>query len=321
MKQVSAKVIAMVGSSGFDSGYGHLRRLVSLSSVLEYTNILCLHGNFEETNEFYNAIESSSELNKCKCNKQPDMVIFDSYSTKVLSSLEFKNSPKLIQLVDELSPKLWADAYIKASPTRDWKPLNELAPIKEFKNCPILRREFFSNKMHPVHRKDKINSILVLTGSSNLSKKTLQYLSEISTSYLTGFTFVVATNDDKLSEFSKSLGFVIVPYLNDFCTLVNDYRLVVSAGGVTAWELLKLNSNCVILSLADNQNLQLEYLKKHYDILGLIFDPNNSSLKTELRDAILKSLNPPEVINVRQRPTIHDGAVEAVAWLKKLNFV
>ena len=321
MKQVSAKVIAMVGSSGFDSGYGHLRRLVSLSSVLEYTNILCLHGNFEETNEFYNAIESSSELNKCKCNKQPNTVIFDSYSTKVLSSLEFKNSPKLIQLVDELSPKLWADAYIKASPTRDWKPLNELAPIKEFKNSPILRREFFSNKMHPVHRKDKINSILVLTGSSNLSKKTLQYLSEISTSYLTGFTFVVATNDDKLSEFSKSLGFVIVPYLNDFCTLVNDYRLVVSAGGVTAWELLKLNSNCVILSLADNQNLQLEYLKKHYDILGLIFDPNNSSLKTELRDAILKSLNPPEVINVRQRPTIHDGAVEAVAWLKKLNFV
>ena len=137
MRQVPSKVIAMVGSSGFDSGYGHLRRLVSLSSVLEYTNILCLHGNFEETNEFYNAIESSSELNKCKCNKQPDMVIFDSYSTKVLSSLEFKSSPKLIQLVDELSPKLWADAYIKASPTRDWKPLNELAPIKEFKNSPL----------------------------------------------------------------------------------------------------------------------------------------------------------------------------------------
>lgn len=321
MKQVPSKVIAMVGSSGFDSGYGHLRRLVSLSSVLENTNILCLHGNFEETNEFYNAIESSSELNKCKCNKQPDTVIFDSYSTKVLSSLDFKNSPKLIQLVDELSPKLWADAYIQASPTRDWKPLNELAPIKKFKNNPILRREFFSNRMHSVHRKDKINSILVLTGSSNLSKKILQYLSEISTSHLTGFTFVVATNDDKLSEFSKSLGFVIVPYLNDFCTLVNDYRLVVSAGGVTAWELLKLNSNCVILSLAGNQNLQLEYLKKHYDILGLIFDLNNSSLKTELRDAILKSLNPPKVINVRQRPTIHDGAVGAVDWLKKLNLI
>jgi len=321
MRHVPSKIIALVGSSGFDSGYGHLRRLVSLSSVLAYTNILCLHGNFEETSEFYNAIESSSELNRCKCNKQPDTVIFDSYSTKVLSSLEFKNSPKLIQLVDELSPKLWADAYIKASPTRDWKPLNELAPIKEFENNPILRREFFSNKMHPVHRKNKINSILVLTGSSNLSKKILQCLSEISTSYLWGFTFVVATNDDKLSEFSKSLGFVIVPYLNDFCTLVNDYRLVVSAGGVTAWELLKLNSNCVILSLADNQNLQLEYLKKHYDIVGLIFDLNNSSFKTELRDAILNSLNPPEGINIRQRPTIYDGAVGAVEWLKKLNFV
>lgn len=314
------KIIALVGSSGFDSGYGHLRRLVSLSSVLEYNNILCLHGNFEETKEFYNIIENSSELNKCKCDKHPDTVIFDSYSTKVLSSLEFKNSPKLIQLVDELSPKLWADAYIKASPTRDWRPLNELAQIKEFKNNPILRREFFYNN-NSAHRKDMLNSILVLTGSSNLSKQVLQYLSEISSSYLSGFTFVIATNDEKLGEFSKSLGFVIVPYSNDFRTLVKDYRLVLSAGGVTAWELLKLNSNCIILSLADNQNLQLEYLKIHYNVIGLKFDPNNFSLKTELRDAILKSLNPSEVTKVHQSPTIHDGAVEAVDWLKELNYV
>ena len=315
------KIIALVGSSGFDSGYGHLRRLVSLSSVLEYNNILCLHGNFEETKEFYNVIENSSELNKCKCDRQPDTVIFDSYNTKVLSSLEFKNSPKLIQLVDELSPKLWADAYIKASPTHDWRPLNELAQIKEFKNNPILRREFFSNNKNSAHRKDMLSSILVLTGSSNLSKQVLRYLSEISSSYLSGFTFVIATNDEKLGEFSKSLGFVIVPYLNDFRTLVNDYRLVLSAGGVTAWELLKLNSNCIILSLADNQNLQLEYLKKHYNIIGLKFDPSNFSLKTELRDAILKSLNPSEVIKVHQSPTIHDGAVDAVDWLKELNYV
>ena len=321
MRQVPSKVIALVGSSGFDSGYGHLRRLVSLSSVLEYSNVLCLHGNFEETKEFYNVIESSSELNKCKCDRQPDTVIFDSYSTKVLSSLECKNSPKLIQLVDELSPKLWADAYIKASPTRDWKPLNKLAPIKEFTNNPILRQEFFSSNENPVHSKDMLNNILILTGSSNLSKQVILYLSEISSSYLSEYSFVVATNDEKMGEFSKSLGFVTVPFLNDFQTLVNGYRLVVSAGGVTAWELLKLNSNCIILSLADNQNLQLEYFKMHYNIIGLIFDPNNSSLKTELCDAILESLNSLEAIKVRQRPTIHNGAVAAVDWLKELNFV
>ena len=113
----------------------------------------------------------------------------------------------------------------------------------------------------------------------------------------------------------------MVPYLSDFRTLVNDYRLIVSAGGVTAWELLKLNSKCIILSLADNQNLQLEYLKIHYNVIGLKFDPNNFSLKTELRDAILKSLNPSEVIKVHQKPTIHDGAVAAVDWLKELNYV
>ena len=321
MRKVSPKVIALVGSSGFDSGYGHLRRLVSLSSVLEYSNILCLHGEFEETKEFYNVIESSIELKKCKCNGQPDTIIFDSYNTEILSSLKFINMPKLIQLVDELSPKLWADAYIKASPTRDWKPVNELAQIKEFKNNPILRREFFSSSNNYAYRENLVNSILVLTGSSNLSKQVLIYLNDIASKDLLGFTLVVATNDDKLGEFSKSIGFAVVPYLSDFRSLVNDYRLIVSAGGVTAWELLKLNSKCIILSLADNQNLQLEYLKIHYNVIGLKFDPKNFSLKTELRDAILKSLNPSEVIKVHQSPTIHDGAVDAVDWLKELNYV
>jgi spore coat polysaccharide biosynthesis predicted glycosyltransferase SpsG len=321
MKQVPSKVIALVGSSGFNSGYGHLRRLVSLSSVLKYSNMFCLHGNFEETKEFYSVIEGSSELNRCKCDLRPATVIFDSYSAKVLSALEFKNSPKLIQLVDELSPKLWADAYIKASPTRDWMPLNELAQVKEFKNSPILRREFFSNNKDSVYSQIEVKSILVLTGSSSLSKQALLYLSEVFSSLLSGFTFVIATNDEKLGEFSKSIGFVVTPYLNDFRTLVNNYRLVVSAGGVTAWELLKLNSNCVILSMADNQNFQLEYLKKHYNVIGLKFDPNNLSLKTELRDAILKSLNPSEVIKVHQSPKIHDGAVDAVDWLRELNYI
>ena len=321
MKQVPSKVIALVGSSGFDSGYGHLRRLVSLSSVLKYSNIFCLHGNFEETKEFYSVIESSGELNRCKCDLRPATVIFDSYSTKVLSALEFKNSPKLIQLVDELSPKLWADAYIKVSPTRDWIPLNELAQVKEFKNSPILRREFFSDNKDSVYSQIKEKSILVLTGSSSLSKQALLYLSEVFSSLLSGFTFVIATNDEKLGEFSKSIGFVVTPYLNDFRTLVNNYRLVVSAGGVTAWELLKLNTNCIILSLADNQNFQLEYIKIHYNVIGVKFDPNNLSLKTELRDAILKSLNPSKVIEVHQSPKIHDGAVDAVDWLRELNYI
>ena len=321
MKQSMSKAIALFGSSGFNSGYGHLRRLISLSSILENSTILCLHGKFEKTKEYLKIIEGSDGLDKCNCNSQPNTVIFDSYDISVLTSFEFKNSPKIIQLVDELSPKLWADAYIKASPTQNWRPVNELAYVKEFENNPILRREFFSDFENSASKKSNLNSILVLIGSSNLSKLVLTYLSEISSNDLSEFTFAIATNDEKLGEFSKSIGFVVLPYLNNFRALVNDYKLVVSAGGVTAWELLKLKSNCVILSLADNQDLQLEYLKSHYNIIGLKFDPNNFSLKTELRDAILKSLNPSEVINVRQRPTIHDGAVGAVDWLKELNYV
>ena len=321
MKQSMSKAIALFGSSGFNSGYGHLRRLISLSAILENSTILCLHGKFEKTKEYLKIIEGSDGLDKCNCNSQPNTVIFDSYDISVLTSFEFKNSPKIIQLVDELSPKLWADAYIKAGPTRNWRPVNELAYVKEFESSPILRREFFYNFENSASRKSNLNSILVLIGSSNLSKLVLTYLSEISSNDLPEFTFAIATNDEKLGEFSKSIGFVVLPYLNNFRALVNGYKLVVSAGGVTAWELLKLKSNCVILSLADNQDLQLEYLKSHYNIIGLKFDPDNFSLKTELRDAITKSLDPSKVINVNLKNKIHDGAVTAVDWLKDLNYV
>ena len=220
-----------------------------------------------------------------------------------------------------MSPKLWADAYIEASPTRNWRPVNELAYVKEFENNPILRREFFSDFENSASRKSNLNNILILIGSSNLSKLVLTYLSEISSNDLPEFTFVIATNDQKLGQFSKSIGFVVVPYLNNFRDLVNNYKLVVSAGGVTAWELLKLESNCVILSLADNQDLQLEYLISHYKIIGLKFDPGNLSLKTELRDAITRSLDPSNAININFKHKIHDGAVTAVDWLKDLNYV
>ena len=42
-----SKTIALFGSSGFNSGYGHLRRLISLSLVLENSTSLCWHGKYE----------------------------------------------------------------------------------------------------------------------------------------------------------------------------------------------------------------------------------------------------------------------------------
>ena len=321
MNQALPKTIALVGSSGFDSGYGHLRRLVSLSAVLEYNNTLCLHGNFEETKEFYQIIEGSKELILCKCKENPDIVIFDSYDIKVLSNIGFKSSPRLIQIIDELSPKIWANAYIEASPTLNWRPVNELAKVKEFKNNPILRREFFSDLYNRTPMMSNIDNVLVLTGSSNLSRQVITYLSEIFYNNIKGYTFTIATNDEKLGEFSKSFGFKVIPFLNDFQTLTKEYKLVVSACGVTAWELIKLQCNCVLLSLADNQDLQLDYLKVNFNINGLKFDLNNSLLKTELIDAITKSLSLSKEKTINLSARVADGAVDAVIWLKNLDYI
>lgn len=321
MNKIFPKTIALVGSSGSDYGYGHLRRLVSLSAILEYENTLCLHGNFEKTNEFYQIIEGSRNLILCKCNSNPDTVIIDSYDIKVLSKIRFKNSPKLIQIIDELSPKLWANAYIEASPTLNWRPLNRSANIKKFRNNPILRREFFSNLYSRTPRISEIDSILVLTGSSNLSRQVITYLSEIFSYDIQGYKLTIATNDQELGKFSKSLGFHVVPFLNDFQNLTKDYKLIVSACGVTAWELLKLQCNCVLLSLADNQDLQLQYLKANFNVGGLKFDLNNSLLKTELIEVITKSLSSSKEKTINLSPSVDDGAVAAVVWLKDLNYI
>ena len=131
----------------------------------------------------------------------------------------------------------------------------------------------------------------------------------------------LATNDSKLADFAESLGFKIVPYLDDFYELISNYDFVISAAGVTAWELLLLKAKFILISLADNQNYQINYLNRVFGIQGLIYDKKLKNIEPDLSQAI--NMESGEIKNGRDGSAgdISDGAVKINEWLSALNLV
>jgi spore coat polysaccharide biosynthesis predicted glycosyltransferase SpsG len=315
------KVVALLGSSGYGIGFGHLFRLISLSQVLSQRAIVCFHGSFEPTENFKSICEEYKISTDCLCKGSPNTVVIDTYDPQLLEQNIFNKNAKVVQLVDELSPEIIADAYIKVSPTKEWKPLNISAHVKEFSNDPLLRRQFFQKKLNIDYNKPPTNRVLVLIGGSSESKVVLKLIKSSLNISSRNLCAYLATNDSKLADFAESLDFKIVPYLDNFYELISNYDFVISAAGVTAWELLLLKAKFILISLADNQNYQINYLNRVFGIQGLIYDKKLKKIEPDLSQAI--NMESGEIKNRRDDSAedISDGAVKINEWLSALNLV
>jgi spore coat polysaccharide biosynthesis predicted glycosyltransferase SpsG len=315
------KVVALLGNCGYGIGFGHLFRLISLSQVLSQGSIVCFHGSFESTENFKRIREEYKISTNCLCKGSPNTVVIDTYDPQLLEQNIFNKNAKIVQLVDELSPDIIADAYIKVSPTKEWKPLNINAHVKEFSNDPLLRRQFFQKQLNIDYNKPPTNRVLVLIGGSSESKEVLKLIKSSLNISARNSSAYLATNDSKLADFAESLDFKIVPYLDNFYELVSNYDFVISAAGVTAWELLLLKAKFILISLADNQNYQIKYLNRVFGIQGLIYDKKLKEIEPDLSQAINMELG--EIKNRRDYSAgnISDGAVNINVWLSALNLV
>ena len=173
-----SRTLALVGDSGFGIGFGHLSRLISLYEKFATTNEVCFHGKFEHTESFTRIISQHKISLDCRCRKQPQTVITDTYNNEVITDLDFSGEYKLVQLIDEISPGFFANAYIKVSPIKNWLPLNPQALIKNFDNDPLLRRQFFETQKYSNSKSLETKKILVIVGGSENSKLLLSAIAD-----------------------------------------------------------------------------------------------------------------------------------------------
>jgi spore coat polysaccharide biosynthesis predicted glycosyltransferase SpsG len=321
MSVVNFSKISLHGTSGYGHGYGHLSRLISFGRVLETETRTCLHGVFEPTEEFVNMTLDAKNLLECKCQGKPNLIIFDSYDPTILKNSLANYPSRVVQLVDELSPEVMAEAYIEVSPTKLWKPLNSSAKILKFNDSPFLRREFFTSLDKKSYIDGDQKKVLVLIGSSKSCKEIIKDISEIFSRRFPDYSLYIAATDLNLASYAQSLDFTIINYDNNFLELISQYHLVISAAGVTAWELLSLQCNMLLIATANNQNLQLEYMSKNFQIPGLHFISNSYKYKINLESLVLSSIKYSKKNRGISVSKVNDGAMIAANWLKQLGLL
>ena len=243
------------------------------------------------------------------------MAKFSNNSKPILSANNHKYKELKSQLIDEISPKFFADAYIKVSPIKNWSPLNPQALIKNFDNDPLLRRQFFESQKYINSKSLETKKLLVIVGGSENSKLLLSAIAD-SVKDLNGKNQIsFATNETDMHFFAKKLMYEVVPYEENFQSMISSYDLVISAAGVTAWELLASNANCILVSTASNQNYQLEYLRKNFDVRGLEFSSSNHSFSCDLNIMILDALHNAQSDKNNYRSKVSDGVTKVSEWL------
>jgi spore coat polysaccharide biosynthesis predicted glycosyltransferase SpsG len=105
----------------------------------------------------------------------------------------------------------------------------------------------------------------------------------------------------------KSLG-----SLNGSPEIFNGFDLVISACGVTGWELLLSNSPCFFIGTVNNQQSQLDYFINNNLADGLMFSENHMFIENTVQKLNAFTNN----FNLRN---INNGRKNVVDWLENLN--
>jgi spore coat polysaccharide biosynthesis predicted glycosyltransferase SpsG len=244
----------------------------------------------------------------------PTAVIYDSYDLKFIQNVFLPPQSKVILLVDEVSLPSYADAYIEASPIKTWQPINKAAAVFKFDANPILRTAFDS-PLHGISSSGPFDVIINLGAAKDFQLILVELLPLLrrrkifrrEISILVGGNSI--TENFKVNQISD-LKFVEGTYnLKD---LISPNTFVISAAGVTAWELISLGVPGFLVGVVDNQVEQLQYLSNLGLRNGVLFE-NNPNFSAQI-NSLLDNIG---FVNESQKAqkTLKNGRVEAVNWM------
>lgn len=298
-------------------GYGHLSRLIAITEELVFRkHEYCFHFSASD-DPIANEIMRASGLSfGCRCNKFPNFLIIDSYNVDA-KELVSKMHPatKVLQIVDDVSPKFYADAYLQASPISSWVPYNNSAAILEFIASPILRKRFDSSDLVKSSKSSKNNKILISLGASNAIEQIINSIKvAVENSQFHNHQIYCLLSGDNLNALrSFLLKNKIVPIKRGILVvdIAFDYDFVLTACGVTAWEIVSSRIPCMVIGGAENQRNQLNYFVNLKIADGLMFE-NQNDFVFSLTEK-LNRFSTPEIIN-----ELCNGRIRAVDWIESL---
>jgi spore coat polysaccharide biosynthesis predicted glycosyltransferase SpsG len=242
------------------------------------------------------------------------VVIYDSYDLDFIQRDQIPTEAKVVLLVDDVSLPLSADAYLEASTIKNWKPLNKGAPVFKFDCNPILRMAF-DIPLHSLNFSPPFDVIINLGAAKDFQLILDDLLPQIRsrTDFNQRITILTGSNPIlDIIEANETSDLNLVEGTYNLRDLIGPHTFVISAAGVTAWELISLGVPGFLIGVVDNQIEQLEYFNE----LGLrngIYFQHNSGFSTHV-STLLDTMNFVDTAK-RAQASLSNGRVEAVDWI------
>ena len=303
-------------------GLGHLTRCIALAEELNSRGYETCFAHFSELDVRGQGLILNSGLSvTCECRGNPIAIICDSYDLNFISKIDLDTDLKLVLLVDDVSLPYNANGYIEASPIKTWVPLNEKAPIFKFDANPILRKQFdFSAFSFDF---DSAFDVMMTFGAGKESDLIINSLFPIiaEKSLFSRKVTLLSNEDLDFLDLAKfySLELEVLSGTYNLRDLVDNKTFVISAAGVTAWELITLGVPGFLIAVAENQYEQLDYFNRLGLREGIVYQ-DTPQFATEINQ-LVESHDFIEAA-CEAKSMIRNGRVESINWLleKVLNY-
>lgn len=266
-------MLKILTEAGYKKGFGHYSRISSLFDNFQSANIPfkvivdgddvakeLIQGDFIDF-EKWNSVEFlRNEVNK------NDVILIDSYSYDILFLEYAKNCCKDIIVIDDNkrldyeNVKIINPNYFGESIDYSMDRGNTYFIGAKY---TLLKSAFKHGRKRNV--KDQVTSVLITMGGSDVSNITVPIMKEIISINHNVKLNVVATNAFRnLSDIKKQIrkkdNLVIGASPEKMAELMIDADFAVAAAGGTSNELIRSKCPSILISVADNQKLNLEYL-------------------------------------------------------------
>ena len=273
-------LVWLVFDSKYDFGFGHLSRLVAIAQTLASQDInFCFHSESLFESRISDFISANNLPAVCKCSGNPDFIIIDTYNPDTAEIFTKLTGSKIVIFADDSTPIGCPDAIVQVSPTPRDKPYPLGVPILEFRDSPILRNEVVAcNQILSESPLTKSGWFVSLGGvGDHVYHKLLHSIDQ--TLNHNNLEVTVASDSSSVGLLAQSLGFTWQEKSLDVSAICSKFEFAITGAGVTAWELAFLQFPGFVVSVASNQDFQLDYLRKHRIRLGVRIGSDNFNVE------------------------------------------
>ena len=304
--------------SDSSTGLGHVSRCVALAEEFRVRRINTCFNHLSNLNlQGVKILEQSNFTTNCCCQGVSDLTVIDSYNVDFIAYCRNLTRNPAVLLVDDTSPIVHAEYYLQASPIVKWKPQNLKAQVFEFSSNPILREKFdfkFESAEYPESSFRLIISLGAINNFENILRILILAVEDLNIFESEILVILGTQSIPDLGFLSLKRKINFVEGAQDIAKVFNAFTFVISAAGVTAWELISMGVPGFLIAAADNQMTQAEYMTKHNLRKCLVYR-SERQLKREL----LMLFEDIQNVFLTQQQSIKNGRKEAVDWI--LQFV